>query len=264
MKAFAVVDKGRPILVRWALGVAFVVGMNSGPASAETLVVQGSSTFFQQVMETHQAAVEAKAGYKLTVISNKSGLGLQALFERRADLAMISASLDGEIAALRKTSPTLPFDMLRNFEISRTRIAFAVHPSNPIRAASLDTIRQILRGEISNWQQLGGADVPIRLVAVRGGGGVTTAIESALLQGRSIGAAGMIYVQMGTQVPSVVALEPGALGLAQLALVRQRNLPELVTDQAIEQQLNLITLGEPTPAMRAVIEATRIVANSND
>jgi phosphate transport system substrate-binding protein len=139
-----------------------------------------------------------------------------------------------------------------------------VHPSNPIRAASLDTIRQILRGEISNWQQLGGANVPIRLVAVRGGGGVTTAIESALLQGRSIGAAGIIYVQMGTQVPSVVALEPGALGLAQLALVRQRNLPELVTDQAIEQQLNLITLGEPTPAMRAVIEATRIVANSND
>jgi ABC-type phosphate transport system substrate-binding protein len=264
MERFSAVRRRSLSLMQRALGATFVIGMSICPASAETLVVQGSTTFFRQLMETHQAAIEAKAGQKLNVISNKSSLGLLALFERRADLAMISASLDSEIAALKKNNPALPFERLQNFEIARTRIAFAVHPSNSIRAASVDKIRQVLRGDINNWQQLGGSNTTIRLVAVRGGGGVTTAVESALLQGRPIAASGVIYVQTGSQVPQVVAHEPGALGLAQLTLVRHQNLPELVTDQVVEQQLNLITLDEPTPAMRAIIDAARTIAIANE
>jgi ABC-type phosphate transport system substrate-binding protein len=264
METFSALFNCSLILLRRALGAVFVLGMSFCPASAETLVVQGSTTFFRQLMETHQSAIEVKAGHKLNVISNKSSLGLLALFEGRADLAMISASLDSEIAALRKTNQTLPFERLQNFEIARTRIAFAVHPSNSIRAASLDKIRKILRGEINNWQQLGGSNTTIRVVAVRGGGGVTTAVESALLQGQPIAASGVIYVQTGLQVPQVVAQEPGAIGLVQLTLLRQNNLPELVTGQIIEQQLNLITLGNPTPAMRAVIDAARTIAASNE
>jgi phosphate transport system substrate-binding protein len=263
VESFAAVRRRSPILLRKAFGAMIVIGMSFCSASAETLIVQGSSTFYQQLMEVYQSAIEAKAGHKLTVTSNKSSLGLFSLFERRADIAMISASLDSEIAALRNTNPALPFEQLQNFEISRTRIAFAVHPSNSIRAASLDKIRQVLRGEINNWQQLGGSNTPIRLVVVRGGGGVTAVVENALLQGRPIAASGVIYVQSGSQVIQVVARESGAMGLAQLALTRQENLPELVTDQVVEQQLNLVTLGEPTPAMRAVIDAVRTIAISN-
>ena len=264
MEAPSSVCRRQLILLFRVLGAAFVIGMNYCSASAETLVVQGSTTFFQQLMETYQSAIEAKAGHKLTVFSNKSSLGLLALLERRTDFAMISASLEGEITALRKANPTLPFERLQNFEIARTRVAFAVHPSNSIRAASLDKIRQVLLGKINNWQQLGGSNTPIRLVVVRGGGGVTTAVETALLQGQPIAASGVIYVQTGSQVPKVVAQEPGAIGLAQLALVRQQNLPELVTDHLVEQQLNLVTFGEPTPAMRAVIDAARSIATSNE
>jgi hypothetical protein len=57
-----------------------------------------------------------------------------------------------------------------------------------------------------------------------------------------------------------VEQEPGALGLAQLGVLRERHLPELMTERFIEQQLNLITLGEPTAAKRAVIDATRRVS----
>jgi hypothetical protein len=47
------------------------------------------------------------------------------------------------------------------------------------------------------------------------------------------------------------------MGFAQLSLARQKGLPELVTDKPVEQTLSLITLGEPTPAMKAVIDAAR-------
>jgi hypothetical protein len=46
--------------------------------------------------------------------------------------------------------------------------------------------------------------------------------------------------------------------MAQLSLTRKKGLPEIVTERPIGQSLSLITLGEPTPAMRAVIDAARL------
>jgi hypothetical protein len=58
----------------------------------------------------------------------------------------------------------------------------------------------------------------------------------------------------------VVEQEPGILGFAQLALTKQRGLPELITEQPIEQTLSFVTNGDPTPAMKAVIDAARRVS----
>jgi hypothetical protein len=56
---------------------------------------------------------------------------------------------------------------------------------------------------------------------------------------------------------SVVEQEANVLGVAQLSLAKQRGLPELMTDVPVEQTLSLVTLGNPTPAMQAVIDAAR-------
>jgi phosphate transport system substrate-binding protein len=239
---------------------AIVVAGSSLPARAENLVVQGSTTFNSRLIIPYQANIEAAAKQKLTVVPNKSSLGLLALFDGRADLAMISSSLESEVALLRKTAPKLPFENLRSFSVSRTRIAFAIHPSNPVRTADLDTVRNILLGKIDNWQTLGGPDLPLRVVVVREGGGVQFSVEAELLGGNRISPDNPIVVQIGTQVIKVVEQEPGALGLAQLGVLRERHLPELMTERFIEQQLNLVTLGEPTAAKRAVIDATRRVS----
>jgi len=89
-------------------------------ASAETFVVQGSTTFTHEVMEPHQTAIEASSGHKLTVVPNKSSLGLLALFEKRSQFAMISGPLEEEIAQLKRTNPNLPFEQLRVFRILST------------------------------------------------------------------------------------------------------------------------------------------------
>ena len=72
------------------------------PCSAETLILQGSSTFNSYLMLPYQHDIEAAAGHTLKVIPNKSSTGLIALLEGRAHLAMISASLD-VLAAKRRS-----------------------------------------------------------------------------------------------------------------------------------------------------------------
>jgi phosphate transport system substrate-binding protein len=237
-----------------------LIAAPSTAALANAVTLQGSTTFNQRLLIPHQGAIEAAAGQKLTVIPNKSTTGLLALFEGRADLAMISTTLESEVALLRQTHPDLPFDRLKGFSVTRTRIAVAVHPQNQVRQIDVDRLRRVLSGQITNWKELGGADLPIRIVAVREGGGVQLSLEAAL--GTKLAAKDVIRVQIGSQVPKVVEQEPAALGLAQLGLVRKHNLPELAFGQVVEQQLNLVSLGEPTAAMKAVIEASRIVATA--
>ncbi len=129
-----------------------------------------------------------------------------------------------------------------------------------MRSASLDQVRQILLGKITNWAALGGEDMPIRVVLVGGGGGVTSVIEAELLDGNSAAGPHVIYVKTPVQVVQVVEQLPGAIGFAQVALTLQKDLPELATEKSISQTLSLVTLGTPTPAMRDVIQAFRRVA----
>ena len=70
----------------------------------------------------------------------------------------------------------------------------------------------------------------------------------------------MIRVQVGTQVVRVVAQEPGAIGITQLAIVNSSSGVEIVTDEPIEQILSLVSLDDPSPAASATIEAFRRIA----
>jgi cell division septal protein FtsQ len=67
----------------------------------------------------------------------------------------------------------------------------------------------------------------------------------------------VLYVKTAIQLVQVIEQEPNAIGFGQLLLIKQRGLPEVATDAPIEQQLALVTFGDPTPAMQAVIDAAR-------
>jgi hypothetical protein len=71
----------------------------------------------------------------------------------------------------------------------------------------------------------------------------------------------VLYIKTATQVVRVVEQEPAAMGFAQLALVKQRDIPELVTDKPIEQVLSFVTFGPPSPAAQSVIDAARKIAD---
>ena len=151
-------------------------------AVAETIVIQGSTTFNRRLMEPYKPAIKSNSKHELTVIPNKSMPGLIALLEGRAHMAMISASLNNEVEQIKYVMPGLAYDRLQAHSIVSTRIAIAMHPSNAVRKASLNQIRKILLGQISNWSELGGKDQPIRVVLVGGGGGVTTVVEIGATQ----------------------------------------------------------------------------------
>lgn len=232
-----------------------------GAFSSEGIIIQGSSTVSSRLFVPFKSAIEEKSGQKIAVTSSKSSAGLVALLEGQAQIAMMSSPLDEEIPNVKKILPSGKFDSLKSFEIGRTRAAFAIHPKNTAKPVSMAQLKDILTGKIVNWKDVGGPDMPIRLVVVRQGGGVLSTVEAQMNGGKDIDVPNMIKVNNGSQVIKVVQQEEGALGIAQLGLVTEAKLPELGTEKPIEQRLFLITKDTPAASLQKVIEAARDVAS---
>jgi phosphate transport system substrate-binding protein len=243
-----------------AIAISAQLAAAAPAAGGESLTIQGSSTFSNNLLTPQQSAIETLSGQTLKIVSLRSDLGLLRLLGGQAQFAAISTSLEWAVGSLQTASPDLSYHRLRAFPVSHVRLAFAVHPSNPVRKADITVIRQVLAGETTSWKALGGADVPIRVAYVQGGSGVTLCVAGTLFGGRALTPANPIRAAFDAQVVKVVEQEPRALGVAQLALVKEFHLPELMTDQTIEQELSLVTLGEPTPDQLAVIRAVRQTA----
>ncbi|MBY8876474.1 substrate-binding domain-containing protein [Streptomyces sp. PLK6-54] len=114
-------------------------------------------------------------------------------------------------------------------------------------------IRRIYAGKITNWRQLGGDDVPVRLVSRDSGSGTRRAFETRLLGGTlepgenssdcrtpsGRGATGVIRCRRGTTdaLLDTVAATPGALGYSELGSATARH--DLLTVRINGQQATL-------------------------
>jgi ABC-type phosphate transport system substrate-binding protein len=228
-------------------------------ATAETVRLVGATTFTSEIMEPYKEEIEKESGQKVLLLPSRTAQGVLALFEGD-HIAMSSSKTQIVVEELRKTMPDLAYEQLRTFNISRTRAAFSVHMDNPVHYLDRTSLPLVLTGKIDNWQQIGGRNRSIKLVMVRPGGGVQLSIETQL--GIKVAAPQIIRVQISSQVNKVVEQEPGALGLAQIENIKHQRVAELTTDDRFPQELNLVTLGAPTPAAQAVIDAVKkIVAD---
>jgi phosphate transport system substrate-binding protein len=242
------------------VGIACLGAFGAGSASAETLSIQGSPGFAEEVMNPYRDRIETLTGHKLILTANATGAGLLALLQGETDLAMISGPLDSAIALLRKSRPDLPLGLLREFRVAKSRVAYPVNPGNPVRSVSLAKLKQILSGQIGNWRELGGPDLPIDVVSLRNGGGSKRTTRETLFGTERMTPRSDVIVESDQEVVQTVAQGRGALGICRASLVTLHRLPELHTKVSIERSFSFVSLNEPTPAMRAVIAATRSVA----
>jgi phosphate transport system substrate-binding protein len=83
-------------------------------------------------------------------VGSDAGVGL--VVSRHSDLGAISRDLT---PAERGTVSLEPLGVVGT--------GVAVNPDNPIKGLTLQQVRQVFTGEMTNWSQLGGPDVPIQV-----------------------------------------------------------------------------------------------------
>src|SRR5437868_14812684 len=121
----------------FAIGIIAVVVASA--AGAEPISLNGSTTVINMLVAPHQAEIEAASGQQIVTIGNGSQRGLADLMAGKAQIAMISAPLELEVDKINAKQPgSIDLASLRAHAVGTARVAFAIHPSNPVRRLSPD------------------------------------------------------------------------------------------------------------------------------
>ncbi len=93
----------------------------------------------------------------ITVKKTGSGDGAAALIDGRCEVAMMSRFMkDSEFkAAIEKGVMPVAH------AVAMDGVCIVVHPSNPVNKLTLEQVKDIYNGKITNWRQVGGIDSPI-------------------------------------------------------------------------------------------------------
>jgi phosphate transport system substrate-binding protein len=91
-----------------------------------------------------------------------------------------------------------------------------VNPVNPISTLTVEQVHGIFTGSISNWSELGGTSIPIKLVITRSKGGPFDTFDALVLDGAHLGS-GAQFAQDGQAVSAAVAADAAAIGFTRVA-----------------------------------------------
>jgi phosphate transport system substrate-binding protein len=150
---------------------------------------------------------------------------LQLSFETRSGnyRTMLERLLNGEMPYF--VSNHLPADSpLWGVPIGQDGIAVIVHPQNTLPGLTLDQLRAIFQGQVNNWMDVGGADLPMTVITRENGSGTRAEFEDQVMGSRPTTGRALIAPSSAAMIASV-AETPGAVGYVSLAYVEPRVRP---------------------------------------
>ena len=118
---------------------------------------KGSDTIVNLALAWAERYQEERPDFRISVTGGGSGTGIASLINGTVDIANASRQIKAEEIEEAQKNGIEP----REIVIARDAIAVIIHPDNPIDRLTLEQVAQIFRGEVDNWQELGGEDRPI-------------------------------------------------------------------------------------------------------
>lgn len=217
--------------------------------------LHGAASVADGLVLPRRARVEAATGLSLAIERSNAGRGLVDLVEGRCDAAMASASIEATVAAARSAGLERPVPDLRLHLLGTSEVVFAVHPSNPVKSLSWEQLREIHAGRIASWREVGGPDLPIAVYTDAAASATRALVQQVILAGAPYAPAARAVGSV-REVCEEVARDPRGIGALGLEFADPSRVAIVRTDK-VERPLALLTVGEPSEAVRRVIEAYR-------
>ena len=207
--AATLVIGGIPVALSGTPGGGALLGtLTARAATRPVVVVGGSSTIAELGRPASAALASAHPGLGLRYEVSSSGGGLGGLVRGEIEIAASSRpASDAEKAAAEKAGHHLVEHV-----IGRDGIAVVVHPDNPVSALTLEQLRGVLTGRITNWSELGGRKARINLLVRPEEQGSHEVIKAAVLDHGEAYASNAEVVRKTDDVSARVRLDPDAIG----------------------------------------------------
>lgn len=242
---------------------AFICGCTGSETAEEkqTISVTGSTTVLPIAQQAAEDYMIANPNTEISVSSGGSSVGIQAVGEGTADIGMASREL--------KSSEKELYPELVRYVIASDGIAIIVNPANSVGTLTVEQVREIYAGNITQWSEVGGNQGEIVVVGRDSASGTRTSFEDLVMDGEEVTMM-MHELNSNGMVQSEVAGTPGAVGYVGLgyidetvkALRIEKNgvatAPTIGTvldgSYPISRTLNMFTNGEATGLAKDFID----------
>ena len=251
-------------------------------ASKTELTIKGSDTMVHLVTAWSEAYMKAHPEVQISVTGGGSGTGIAAMINGTTDVCMASREMKEKELKLAEKQGVSP----ERHIVARDGIAIVVHPENQIEALTMDQLRQIYNGTLTNWKQVGGADHEIQVLSRESSSGTYGFFKDHVLQKDEFGASTRLMPSTASIAQST-SQDPGSIGYVGLGYVEggkiklvgvqadagaEPTTPSIETVQsgayAISRPLNLYTKTDASQLARDFVafsrsaEGQKIVAES--
>ena len=232
----------------FAVFLVFASGCVSQGEEPQTLALAGSTTVLPVAQTVAEIYMDEHANADIQVSGGGSSVGVTAVKEGTADIGMLSR----ELKASEKEGSNLD-----EFVIAKDGIALIAYPSNPVSDLTLEQIKDMYQGKITNWKELGGADMKIVLIGRDSASGTREFFTEFVLKKEDAARTMQEYSSNGA-VKQAVAQTPGAIGYVSLEFVDNSvkaftlsgiapTVENVINGSySINRPLLMITNGEPT------------------
>jgi phosphate transport system substrate-binding protein len=197
----------RPLVTRVLVlaGLLGTLGCGRKPATGFTLA---GSTSVQPFAEKWAEAYHAKnPTVEIHVQGGGSTAGVKAAQTGAAQIGMCSRELKPEEV------PTVTATV-----VARDGETIIVHPTLPVTDLTVEQVRRIYAGEITNWKEAGGPDRKITVVTREQGSGARGAFEDLVMKGKRIISSALVQDSQGA-VRQMVSTDPSAIGYVSHGVV---------------------------------------------
>ncbi len=152
-------------IVPWLAVLLLLVSCDSGEkgstqsqsGSQKAISIKGSDTMVHLTSSWAELYMGQHPDAQISVTGGGSGTGIAALLNGTTDICASSRELQGkekELAVQKK------IDLVEH-AVARDGLAIIVNPANPVEELSMEQLRKIFTGEYTNWQEMGGPDLPV-------------------------------------------------------------------------------------------------------
>lgn len=178
---------------------------------AGSLQLAGSTSVQPLAEELAAAFMKKNPDVKINIQGGGSSAGVKAVEEGIANAGMASRELkEGE-------EPLGLIPMV----IAKDGIAVVINPANQVTDLSMENIKAIFSGEISNWKDLGGSNASIVIINREEGSGTRDAFEELVLGKNGKFTANAAIQNSTGAVRTGVAGDPNAIGFISMGSINQ-------------------------------------------
>lgn len=149
--------------------------------AAKPITIKGSDTMVIMNARLAEAFMTAHPDVQIQVTGGGSGVGIAALINGTTDLAAASRPIKtSETDKLKQRFATPGFAT----PIARDGLSVYLNEANPVKELTLEQLRGIYTGAITNWKQVGGKDAQIILYSRENSSGTYSYFKDNVLLGK--------------------------------------------------------------------------------